>query len=160
MSTGADLRKYGRHLDECKAASELAWVIERDIASKLHYWTGEPYQRICWRDSHVFARRFARREDANCMLTWHLGDIGRVVQHSWSDPSAECSCGFADALLVGTPLQQKDEKAETRVDEQTVIPPERATAAENQPDPTCEHGVAWDVHCCGCHSGFLFDSRK
>lgn len=27
-------------------------------------------------------------------------------------------------------------------------------------DPGCEHGVAWDVHCCGCHSGFLFDSRK
>lgn len=21
----------------------------------------------------------------------------------------------------------------------------------------CEHGVAMDVHCCGCHSGFLFD---
>ncbi len=25
-------------------------------------------------------------------------------------------------------------------------------------DPTCEHGTAMDVHCCGCHSGFLFDS--
>jgi hypothetical protein len=24
-------------------------------------------------------------------------------------------------------------------------------------DPVCEHGVAMDVHCCGCHSGFLFD---
>ena len=24
-------------------------------------------------------------------------------------------------------------------------------------DPTCEHGTALDVHCCGCHSGFLFD---
>ncbi|MGH9370999.1 MAG: hypothetical protein ACRD15_05655 [Vicinamibacterales bacterium] len=24
-------------------------------------------------------------------------------------------------------------------------------------DPVCEHGTAWDVHCCGCHSGFLFD---
>lgn len=24
-------------------------------------------------------------------------------------------------------------------------------------EPTCEHGTAWDVHCCGCHSGFLFD---
>jgi hypothetical protein len=22
---------------------------------------------------------------------------------------------------------------------------------------TCVHGTAWDVHCCGCHSGFLFD---
>jgi hypothetical protein len=25
------------------------------------------------------------------------------------------------------------------------------------PDVVCEHGVAMDVHCCGCHSGFLFD---
>jgi hypothetical protein len=22
---------------------------------------------------------------------------------------------------------------------------------------TCEHGTAMDVHCCNCHSGFLFD---
>lgn len=27
-------------------------------------------------------------------------------------------------------------------------------------DVTCEHGVAMDVHCCGCHSGFLFDRQK
>lgn len=25
-------------------------------------------------------------------------------------------------------------------------------------EATCSHGVAWDVHCCGCHSGFLFDA--
>lgn len=25
-------------------------------------------------------------------------------------------------------------------------------------DPTCEHGTALDVHCCNCHSGFLFDA--
>lgn len=24
-------------------------------------------------------------------------------------------------------------------------------------DAVCEHGVAVDVHCCNCHSGFLFD---
>ena len=24
-------------------------------------------------------------------------------------------------------------------------------------DVTCEHGAALDVHCCNCHSGFLFD---
>ena len=24
-------------------------------------------------------------------------------------------------------------------------------------DIVCEHGVSMDVHCCGCHSGFLFD---
>ena len=26
------------------------------------------------------------------------------------------------------------------------------------PDPVCEHGTALDVHCCNCHSGFLFDA--
>lgn len=24
-------------------------------------------------------------------------------------------------------------------------------------DTHCKHGTAWDVHCCNCHSGFLFD---
>lgn len=24
-------------------------------------------------------------------------------------------------------------------------------------DVICRHGVAMDVHCCGCHSGFIFD---
>ena len=23
-------------------------------------------------------------------------------------------------------------------------------------DEACKHGVAMDVHCCNCHSGFLF----
>lgn len=27
----------------------------------------------------------------------------------------------------------------------------------NTPDQVCKHGVAMDVHCCNCHSGFLFD---
>jgi len=24
----------------------------------------------------------------------------------------------------------------------------------------CEHGTAVDVHCCNCHSGFLFDPES
>lgn len=24
-------------------------------------------------------------------------------------------------------------------------------------DVVCQHGTAADVHCCGCHSGFVFD---
>jgi len=24
-------------------------------------------------------------------------------------------------------------------------------------DHVCEHGTAVDVHCCNCHSGFIFD---
>lgn len=27
-------------------------------------------------------------------------------------------------------------------------------------DVVCEHGVAMDVHCCNCHSGFLFDIEQ
>lgn len=27
-------------------------------------------------------------------------------------------------------------------------------------EPTCEHGRALDVHCCNCHSGFLFDMNE
>lgn len=26
------------------------------------------------------------------------------------------------------------------------------------PDAVCEHGTALDVHCCNCHSGFIFDA--
>ncbi len=28
---------------------------------------------------------------------------------------------------------------------------------KNGGDAVCEHGTALDVHCCNCHSGFLFD---
>lgn len=28
----------------------------------------------------------------------------------------------------------------------------------DQGDWVCEHGTAMDVHCCNCHSGFLFDA--
>ena len=27
-------------------------------------------------------------------------------------------------------------------------------------DEVCEHGTAMDVHCCNCHSGFLFDIEE
>ena len=26
-------------------------------------------------------------------------------------------------------------------------------------DPSCTHGTAWYVHCCNCHSGFIFDLK-
>lgn len=28
---------------------------------------------------------------------------------------------------------------------------------EHNGEYACEHGTALDVHCCNCHSGFLFD---
>lgn len=27
-------------------------------------------------------------------------------------------------------------------------------------DAVCKHGTALDVHCCNCHSGFLFDAAS
>ena len=34
-----------------------------------------------------------------------------------------------------------------------------AEGVSPQPDVTCEHGTAMDVHCCHCHSGFIFDQQ-
>ena len=37
-----------------------------------------------------------------------------------------------------------------------------APAAPPEPtveDVVCEHGTAMDVHCCNCHSGFIFDPK-
>ena len=36
-------------------------------------------------------------------------------------------------------------------------PPQEPTGDSPQADVTCEHGTAMDVHCCNCHSGFIFD---
>jgi hypothetical protein len=32
------------------------------------------------------------------------------------------------------------------------------TPVASEVEVVCEHGTAMDVHCCDCHSGFLFDS--
>jgi hypothetical protein len=32
------------------------------------------------------------------------------------------------------------------------------TDVDARGDVVCEHGTAMDVHCCNCHSGFLFDA--
>lgn len=67
--------------------------------------------------------------------------------------------GMRDAHAVTRRGQDEmEQKAEeTRVDGPTAIPGQRATAAESEAEPTCEHGAALDVHCCNCHSGFIFD---
>jgi hypothetical protein len=39
-----------------------------------------------------------------------------------------------------------------------VTPQEPMTVTVNDlGDHVCQHGVALDVHCCNCHSGFVFD---
>jgi nitroreductase len=61
---------------------ESAWLIERHIGGVLYYWTGRPKIGE-WSTDVNDARRFSRREDASCMLTWHCDDIGRAVEHLW-----------------------------------------------------------------------------
>lgn len=74
-------------IDGDAIGDESAWLIERDINSVLHYWTGrviDGREIGAWSPNHLDARRFARREDAACMLTWHCGDVGRVAEHMWT----------------------------------------------------------------------------
>jgi hypothetical protein len=35
--------------------------------------------------------------------------------------------------------------------------PKQGRNPEPPPDVVCSHGTAMDVHCCNCHSGFIFD---
>lgn len=55
--------------------------------------------------------------------------------------------------------EQGEKDMNSRVDHSQHQQP-LATAPSNEPEPTCKHGAAWDVHCCGCHSGFLFDTSN
>jgi hypothetical protein len=69
------------------------------------------------------------------------------------------------------PQEEKEEKALSRVDQSTHVPSTGSTA-NTTPEPrsmftqnldgdwVCEHGTASDIHCCGCHSGFIFDRTK
>ncbi len=65
--------------------SEYAWVIERYEGDTLVYWTGEniAMHRYPWSKDSNRALRFTRKQDGECMLTWHCGGIGRVVEHGW-----------------------------------------------------------------------------
>ena len=63
---------------------QFAWVIERHIHSQLYYWTGRNSND--WNSDHRNALRFARRSDAELMLTYHCEGVGRVVEHGWLQP--------------------------------------------------------------------------
>ena len=69
-------------LREIGTGDEYGWVIERDLHSRLHYWAGRSADD--WRPDHTEALRFARRADAELMLTYHGSGIGRVAEHVWT----------------------------------------------------------------------------
>lgn len=66
-------------------ADEVGWCIERHLKSRLHYWAGRNGDD--WRPDHSEALRFARRADAELMLTYHCQGVGRVAEHMWHDMS-------------------------------------------------------------------------
>jgi hypothetical protein len=59
---------------------------------------------------------------------------------------------LTDAVVL---LQAARESVADYIDKGPRIP--RVVITET---PQCEHGTAMDVHCCGCHSGFLFDTQS
>lgn len=84
MSDDNTMSLAARALVEQAKDEESGWVIESHFASQLHYWTGKPNGWLgAWDTSHGMAVRFARRTDAECMPSWHLQDMGRVVFHIW-----------------------------------------------------------------------------
>lgn len=84
---GTASAEEGGYANGQERKDDVAWVIERDIASRRHYWTGEAPPRTCpWTEKHEDALRFSRRTDAERMLTWHCQNTGRVVEHVWVAP--------------------------------------------------------------------------
>jgi len=64
---------------------------------------------------------------------------GGYIHHSLTDwiPTPECDCDRCTSARKSAPKP--------------------TGGASPQADATCEHGTAMDVHCCNCHSGFIFD---
>lgn len=48
-----------------------------------------------------------------------------------------------------------------KTDALDALPPvSEASPVKPEQDVVCQHGTAMDVHCCNCHSGFLFDTNS
>lgn len=93
------------------STDEFGWVIERHFHSQLHYWTGRHNEALgAWASQHDDALRFARRTDAECMLTWHLGGVGNVVQHGWAGDGRR---GTSDASRPAAPDVAEGDRSTT-----------------------------------------------
>jgi hypothetical protein len=80
--------------------------------------------------------------------------------------AVECACGEAmeyDAHSNGRELFSCPKcrafvilgNGQNAVD---ALPPAPQPTTNEVGDVVCQHGTAMDVHCCNCHSGFLFDA--
>ena len=74
-----------------KKTGETGWVIEMYRMGVEEYWDGSGIDRSSWRTSIADAVRFSRQRDADKVLAWLLGGIGRSVEHAFvtvpNDPS-------------------------------------------------------------------------
>lgn len=72
---------------------------------------------------------------------------GASPQEPRREHTDACQDNF-DRLTIGRPA----------IEQACICASQEPTAeASPQADTTCEHGTAMDVHCCNCHSGFIFD---
>lgn len=91
--------------------------------------------------------------------------IARTLQSDpTTDPDKTLQQFIEDATAQVDALKDFKPRADTEGDRPQEPNPNKAPgplfAQTPDGDWVCEHGTASDVHCCGCHSGFLFDSRK
>jgi hypothetical protein len=77
---------------------------------------------------------------------------------------ADCADAHGDRVAVCNACRDAHDRTEPHAQRRPELRPKLHNA--NAPglfmgavDVVCEHGVAMDVHCCGCHSGFIFDRR-
>ena len=87
------------------------------------------------------------------MLSLEFETGGRLVVHTHYVPA-------------GAPSHPRDHELQRAVCGQYVFPQEKHALEPSCPncvrlmaedDVKCEHGVAMDVHCCNCHSGYIFE---
>lgn len=62
---------------------ESGWVIERYYNSELRYWCGDYLDDRGFLPANDRAIRFSREVDANRVLSWLLGGVGRCAEHAW-----------------------------------------------------------------------------
>jgi hypothetical protein len=95
-------------------------------------------------------------------------DLQPVGRHEASVPSGlwPYVVRWRDRVFVAldepTPMGwiRYEEHPEYRIDDHALREAPRAAAPPPPAPPVdevCEHGVAMDVHCCNCHTGFIFD---